>query len=110
MMGCFEVEYNVYQLLSESSGALRTHHRDVHHSTLKRQYLEENTEILTTHQDHRRLPILEALYIKELSPTLNIQASDLQALPSMRRTSPLVSETPTDDVTHLSANGSGASI
>ncbi|KAG0723756.1 hypothetical protein GWK47_041993 [Chionoecetes opilio] len=33
-----------------------------------------------------RLPILETLYIKEINPKLNVQANDLQALPSMKRT------------------------
>ncbi|KAG0727797.1 hypothetical protein GWK47_033881 [Chionoecetes opilio] len=36
--------------------------------------------------DVRRLPILEALYIKDINPKLNVQANDLQALPSMKRT------------------------
>ena len=35
--------------------------------------------------DVRRLPILEALYIKDLNPKLKVQANDLQVLPSMRR-------------------------
>ena len=40
---------------------------------------------MATCSDTRRLPVLEALYIKELNPSINIQANDLQALPSVRR-------------------------
>ncbi|KAG0730551.1 hypothetical protein GWK47_028007 [Chionoecetes opilio] len=47
---------------------------------------EENTELIDMCADVRRLPILEALYIKEINPKLNVQANDLQALPSMNRT------------------------
>ncbi|KAG0712099.1 hypothetical protein GWK47_019202 [Chionoecetes opilio] len=36
--------------------------------------------------DVRQLPILEALYIKDNNPKLNVQAHDLQAPPSMKRT------------------------
>ncbi|KAG0713033.1 hypothetical protein GWK47_017127 [Chionoecetes opilio] len=54
----------------------------VQHPTL----LEENTALVDMCADVRRLPILEALYIKEINPKLNVQANDLQALPSMKRT------------------------
>ena len=47
--------------------------------------IEQDTEILDTCTDARRLLLLEALYIKEMSPTLNIQADNLRALPSLRR-------------------------
>ncbi|XP_050704115.1 uncharacterized protein LOC126989586 [Eriocheir sinensis] len=68
-----------------SAGAPKRHLREEHGETITRSTLEENIEILDTCQDRRRLPILEALYIQELKPKLNIQAEDLQALPSMRR-------------------------
>ena len=76
-----------------STGAPKNHHRDHHQTTLTRTTLVENTEILAVNQDLRRLPILEALFIKEMSPNLNIQAEDLQALPSVRR-SPLLGLAP----------------
>ncbi|XP_076056346.1 uncharacterized protein LOC143034295 [Oratosquilla oratoria] len=79
-----------------SSGAPKTHLRQEHHENITRQMLTENTEIITTCPDTRRLPILEALYIKELNPNLNIQSSDLQALPSIRRnTAPSTSQSET---------------
>ena len=43
------------------------------------------TTIIATYNDTRRLPTLEALYIKDCKLKLNTQTSDLQALPSMRR-------------------------
>ena len=68
-----------------SNGAPKNHHRDAHQTILTRKTLDENTEILAVNQDSRRLPILEALFIKDLSPNLNTQAQDLQALPSVKR-------------------------
>ena len=68
-----------------TSGAPKTHTEQTHKMKLTRKTLEENTEIIATCNDFRRLPILEALYIKEMEPNLNIQQQDLQALPSMRR-------------------------
>lgn len=70
-----------------ASGAPKSHMRKEHNKTLTREILEKNTEIITTCTDMRRLPILEALYIKEMEPSLNIQHLDLQALPSMKRKS-----------------------
>ena len=68
-----------------ASGAPKNHLRSEHNTIITRKYLEENTEIIDSHQDERRLSILEALYIKDQNPKLNIQAEDLQALPSMKR-------------------------
>ncbi|XP_076044740.1 uncharacterized protein LOC143027348 [Oratosquilla oratoria] len=69
-----------------TSGAPKNHLREAHGITLVRETLEKNTEILDLCTDDRRLPILEAFYIKELSPILFVQAEDLRALPSMRQT------------------------
>ena len=71
-----------------SAGTPMMHSRRKHGSKLTRKKLEDNTEILTTCRNDRRLPILEALLIKNSNPCLNSQATDLQALPSMRRTFP----------------------
>ena len=67
------------------AGAPKNHMRNEHHENITKEDLEENTEVLAGCNDKKRLQILEALYIKELKPSLNIQALDLQALPSMRR-------------------------
>ncbi|KAG0712010.1 hypothetical protein GWK47_019362 [Chionoecetes opilio] len=64
--------------------------------------LEESTELVDMCADVRRHPILEALYIKEINPKLNVQANDLQALPSMKRTkanNSLLTEKPSEDQT-----------
>ena len=72
-----------------SAGAPMMHSKRKHGTKLTRKRLEDNTQILTTCKNDRRLPILEALFIKNSNPCLNSQATDLQALPSMRRTFPL---------------------
>ncbi|XP_076032464.1 uncharacterized protein LOC143020187 [Oratosquilla oratoria] len=69
-----------------SSGAPKKHLKQIHNVTLTREILKNGTEILDTCNDVRRLPLLEALHIKELSPNLNIQANDLRVLPSVKRT------------------------
>ena len=66
-------------------GAPKNHMKNEHRINITKEDLETNTEVLASCNDPRRLPILEALYIKELNPSINIQAHDLQALPSVRR-------------------------
>ena len=68
-----------------AAGAPKKHLREEHGTQLTREILEENTEILEICGDSRRLAILEALYIIEMDPKLNIQADDLKSLPSIRR-------------------------
>ena len=67
-----------------TSGAPRKHLQEKHGRKITRKILEENTTIITSCQDTRRLSILEALHIKKTNPALNIQQYDLQALPSLR--------------------------
>ena len=69
-----------------ASGAPKKHMQETHGATINRETLVENTEVLTTCDDPRRLAIIEALYIKDMNPSMNQQADDLQALPSARRT------------------------
>ncbi|KAG0721961.1 hypothetical protein GWK47_045373 [Chionoecetes opilio] len=69
-----------------TSGAPKSHLLEKHGIIITRKFLEENTELVDICADVRRLPILEALYIKDINPKLNVQAYDLQALPSMKRT------------------------
>ena len=54
-------------------GAIKQHFDNVHPREITRKILTENTEIMTVCNDRRRLPILEALYIREYSPALNKQ-------------------------------------
>ena len=77
-----------------SNGAPKNHTQKMHKVKLERAHLEENTEIIATCNDKRRLEIIEALFIKELNPNLNCQKTDLQALPSMKKISHLASLAP----------------
>ena len=81
-----------------TAGAPKNHMKEAHKSNLTRANLEENTEILAINRNLRRLPIMEALFIKELGPSLNTQAEDLRVLPSMRRTYLNVTINNNDDV------------
>ncbi|KAG0719012.1 hypothetical protein GWK47_051366 [Chionoecetes opilio] len=83
----------------------RTNPNPIRHTHVKLPFygiLKENTELVDMCADVWRLPILEALYIKEINPKLNVQANDLQALPSMKRTkanNSLLTEKPSEDQT-----------
>ena len=70
------------------NGAPKQHLQQEHNINITKDDLQSNTEVLISCSDPKRLPILEALYIKELKPSLNVQALDLQVLPSMRRCPP----------------------
>ncbi|KAG0712243.1 hypothetical protein GWK47_018917 [Chionoecetes opilio] len=60
-----------------TSGAPKSHLIEQHGIIITRTFLEENTELVDMCADVRRLPILEALYIKENNPKLNVQYSPL---------------------------------
>ncbi len=67
-------------------GSPKNHLIEKHGIKITRKILEDNTHILTTCSDERRLSILEALNIKENKPALNLQAEDLKPPPSFRST------------------------
>ncbi|KAG0713372.1 hypothetical protein GWK47_016377 [Chionoecetes opilio] len=69
-----------------TSGTRKSHLLEKHDITITIHFLEENTDMVDMCADVRQLPILEALYIKDNNPKLNVQAHDLQAPPSMKRT------------------------
>ena len=56
-----------------------------HNSRLTRQELNENTTVLDSEQDPRRLMFLEAIYITINQPTINRQCESMQMLPSKKR-------------------------
>ena len=56
-------------------GAPKNHYEEAHHQELTRQILTQNTTILDTCNDRRRLQILEAMYIREIRPQLNKQVN-----------------------------------
>ena len=55
-----------------------------HGVELQRDCIVKQTEIIARESDPRRLAFLEALYIKDLQPTINNQVQDLAILPSMK--------------------------
>ena len=55
-------------------GAIQKHAKQEHGRSLTRKDLVENTHIIETCNDHRRIWVTEALYIREFSPYLNKQA------------------------------------
>ena len=77
-----------------NNGAPKNHAHKIHKVKLERAHLNENTEIITTCNANRCLEIIEAFYIKELNPNLNCQKTDLQALPSMKRSTYLAGLAP----------------
>ena len=71
------------------SGAIKEHYHTKHQVKLTRQDLESSTIIIDKEQDHRRLRILEAIYIEETSPAINLQIRDLQILPTQTQSKQL---------------------
>lgn len=59
--------------MHKQQGAVKDHMSKEHGIAITRQMLVENTEILCSCNDQRRLWVLEALYIREYSPHINKQ-------------------------------------
>ena len=55
------------------AGAIKQHHLQHHGTPLTREDLVNNTNILTRCKDHRKLAILESVFIKSTHPKINIQ-------------------------------------
>ena len=55
------------------SGTPKTHTLQMHGVSLTREMLVNNTIILDSNHDKKRLQIMEALHISEKKPTMNIQ-------------------------------------
>ena len=67
------------------NGAIKQHHSNLHRTIPTRKELEDGTTIVDRKRDPRRLLFLEALYIAEREPSMNMQTNDLQVLPSLKR-------------------------
>ena len=61
-------------------GAPKEHMQQQHNTTLTRQHLTENTTIITSCTDKRKLAVLESLHIHEKRPTLNKQVQQYSSL------------------------------
>ena len=59
--------------MHKQTGTIKTHMQDKHNIALTRQHLVENTSIIHSNRDPRRIEILEAIYIRDNSPTINEQ-------------------------------------
>ena len=66
------------------NGTIKQHIQQHHHNENKRKILEDGTQILEGERDARRLPILEALYIEKIKPSLNIQREHYGVLPTSK--------------------------
>ena len=64
------------------NGTIKQHLLNHHPNENKRKVLEEGTQILDHERDIRKLPILEALYIEKINPSLNIQREHFNVLPT----------------------------
>lgn len=67
-----------------TSGAPKTHTQQVHGERLTRTMLEENTVILSHAPDKKRLQFLEAIFIVNNKPAMNVQTASFDILPSVR--------------------------
>ena len=61
-------------------GAIKKHAKQHHKRDITRQDLITNTDILEICNDHRRIWVAEALYIREFSPFINIQSQSAVTL------------------------------
>ena len=59
--------------MHKQTGTLKSHMRDKHNIALTRQHLVENTTIIHTNRDPRRIEIIEAIYIRDHAPNINEQ-------------------------------------
>ena len=57
------------------SGGPKTHSETEHDTPLTRRDMTEHTTILGTASDKRRLPVLEAVLIREIDPYINMQTN-----------------------------------
>ena len=70
------------------SGTIKRHYLESHGVRLTREDMEAGTTILDYETNPGRLAILEALYIKEEKPRINLQYEELFILPSLKRPRP----------------------
>ena len=59
--------------MHKQAGTIKTHMQDTHNTTLTREHLTENTTIIHSHHDPRRIEIMEAIHIRDHAPRINEQ-------------------------------------
>ena len=62
-------------------GAIHNHHQQYHHSKLDRSTIVNNTRIISQANDVRKLKMLEAVFIRDKAPVINIQSNMVSAIP-----------------------------
>ena len=68
------------------NGAIRQHHQRFHDGDLDRETIVKNTKVVTHCHNIKELKMLEAVYIREWSPTINIQSNMTTAIPLFNNT------------------------
>ena len=61
-------------------GAIQDHHRRFHNSSISRQQLVNNTEILFRNNSSKHLSVIEAVCIRELTPVTNTQMNTVSTV------------------------------
>ena len=61
-------------------GAPEKHVKRDHGKTLTRAILVENTDIVAQCEDKKKLQVLESVFIRDLSPTINRQMNQISTL------------------------------
>ena len=67
--------------MHQQEGAIKQHHRQHHGQELDRETLVNSTKIIGYSRDPRRLQLLEAIYIREKAPSINIQSNMVSSIP-----------------------------
>ena len=68
-----------------ANGSIKNHTRDTHNQTLSRTMLVQNTTVLDSVQEKKKMQYMEALYINMYKPIINVQGgTGVITLPSLR--------------------------
>ena len=66
--------------MHKTRGSIKDHTETAHGARLTRELLDKSTEVLRTVPDQKRLWILEALYLREYTPAINVQGESREEL------------------------------
>ena len=59
--------------MHKQHGSIKTHMEETHNTTLTRQHLVDNTTVIHSNHDPKRIEIIEVIYIRDFAPTINHQ-------------------------------------
>ena len=66
--------------MHKTRGPIKEHTETAYGARLTRELLDKSTEVFRTVQDQKRLWILEALYLREYTPVINVQGESREEL------------------------------